>query len=261
MTKQQDGTRTDEKTPHRKECEHRAWEIIRDAHIPVDWAGGKLEIDFSHLANDIADTIESDENEAKAYKSAYEEAMKLLGIAGYGTGGQSERSPADDRNETWWVRFEGDVVAAEVRFRDGEPKEVAFFGTDYFAKAEDAELLSMISPLPGPIRPVYDGPEDVVRGKREEMTGRVLKGPQGRYAIGYLEACDDITKVFDEVKETGRPVDHASCVASVLDRFNRLVAGTMSDYYEAGYRDACRQVDVGIRALPDQVPGAGGMKP
>jgi len=247
-----------EKTQHRKDCEHRAWEIIHDAPIPVEWKDGGFHIDFKGLAKDIADEIESAEDEREFFKVNYEEAMRLLGIPAHKTIEQADAEPVVDRDEYWWVRHDGDVVMGEVRFRDGAAKEVAFFGTDFFAKADQVEMLARVSPLPGPIHPVYEGPEHVVRAVRSESEARAESGVVAEYAEGHTEACDHVLKAFEEAAGTGVSVDHAATVGKVLDGFNRRASGLMSLGYLAGYRDACRKVLHGLSELAGIQPATAG---
>jgi len=246
----------DEKTQHRKDCEHRAWEIIHDATIPIEWKDGGFHMDFKELAKDIADEIESVEGERDFFKVNYEEAMRLLGIPAHKMIEQADAEPVVDRDEYWWVRHEGDVVMGVVRFRDGAAKEVAFFGTDFFAKADQVELLARVSPLPGPIHPVYDGPEHVARALREEVAGRTFTGWQSDYALGQTEACDHVLKAFEEAGKAGGGMGHAAAVAKVLDLFNRCAAGMMGEGYDAGYRNACRTITHRLGELAENQPAA-----
>jgi len=249
MTMQHDGTETAEKTPHRKDCEHRAWEIIRDAHIPVDWTGGKLEIDFSHLANDIADVIESEENEAKTYKDNYEEAMRVLGIPAYRTGAQAAAEPEEDRQEYWWVRYHGSIVPVTLAYRDGERKEIMFFGTDFSAKPSEVEFLSRVLPLPGPL-PEDGDPAKVAKDVLAQLAEKVSRRSLGEeYENGYREACGHVIEAIDEAGGVHGSVDVIKLVDTALNQFDRLIAGMGTAQYASGYRTACISIADAERAL------------
>jgi len=182
--------------------------------------------------------------------------MRLLGIPAHRTIEQADAEPVADRDEYWWVRHEGDVVMGVVRFRDGAAKEVAFFGTDFFAKADQVELLARVSPLPGPIHPVYERPNYVVRAVREEVAGRTFTGEKSDYALGQTEACDHVLNAFEGAARSGGPVDHAAVVAKVLDLFDGCAARMLSQPHVAGYRNACRTITHHLGELAGKQPSA-----
>ena len=247
MTQKQD-TETTDMTQHRKDCEHRAWEIIRDAHMPIDWTGGKLEIDFQHLASDIADVIESEESETMAYKENYEEAMRLLGLPAYRNDGQAPIEPEEDRQEYWWVRLHGRIVPANLVIEGGERKVVMFFGTDYSARPDEVEFLSRVLPLTVAL-PEDDDPSKVAKDILAHLAVKVGKHSVGEeYENGYREACEHVIRTIDEAMETKRSVDVLKLVGAALGNFDSMTSKMGTAQYASGFRMALIAIMDAVRS-------------
>jgi hypothetical protein len=230
-----------EKTPLRKESEHRAWEIIHDAPMPIDFENGKLNIDFGHLASDIADVIENAEVVEASYKANLDEALRLLGMSSL----DDEPVKDPDREEYWWVNREGRVVPAAVVFEGDEVQYAKFFGTDMTAKPAGFELIARFSAMVVPFAEQEREPtaaETAVRKVLEAFESKASGTDEQGYADGYRQACRRVFGIMLEQADKGKLDNPAGIVEATLLSFNNGIGGAIPSTYSAGFSAACRDM-------------------